>query len=324
MTNLQRFLDAQTTSYQKAHDEIASGRKQSHWIWYIFPQLKSLGRSDTAQRYGIADFKEACDYLNDPILFERYLTMVKLVNDQLEKNIHPATLMNGLTDAQKLVSSLTLFHSAAEYLGKNELKDSCSKALNYLAHEGYIACERTMNEIYEYQLTAGIYDKDTADVEDISTTRETTPQTTTKVETESNSTPNAAATLKMIVDTLANSIEKKAGTRSSWFTFNTETKVEKLKAISQWLEKHPLHEKEQEAIVALIRDTCAIKRNILGLFEPHSVQEFHTLLKTSNLKPASEKFSFSSKELAQIKTDAQVAKLIQGKITPQHSEKYSL
>lgn len=85
MANLQRFHDAQKSDYQKAHDEIASGRKQSHWIWYIFPQLKSLGLSDTAQRYGIADFKEACDYLNDPILFERYLTMVKLINDQLEK-----------------------------------------------------------------------------------------------------------------------------------------------------------------------------------------------------------------------------------------------
>ncbi|KTD07124.1 DUF1810 domain-containing protein [Legionella jamestowniensis] len=324
MANLQRFHDAQKSDYQKAHDEIASGRKQSHWIWYIFPQLKSLGLSDTAQRYGIADFKEACDYLNDPILFERYLTMVKLINDQLEKKIHPATLMNGVTDAQKLVSSLTLYHSAAEYLGKNELKDSCSKALNYLANEGYIACERTMNEIYEYQLTAGVHDKDTADVEDISTAQESTPQTTTKVEIELNSTPNAATTLKVMVDTLAKSIEKKAGTRSSWFTLNTETKVEKLKAISRWLEKHPLNEQEQEAIVALIRDTCAIKRNIFGLFEPHSLQEFHTLLKTSNLKPASAKISFTSKELAQIKTHTQVAKLIQEKITPQHAEKYSL
>ncbi|ASQ45491.1 DUF1810 domain-containing protein [Legionella clemsonensis] len=335
--NLQRFHEAQKDNYQNAHDEIASGRKRGHWIWYIFPQLKSLGSSATAQKYGIKDFEEACAYLKDPLLFQHYQEMVELVTDKLAKNIPPATLMNGVVDAQKLVSSLTLFRLAAEYLTKSEnnssldfykLEASCSKALNSLAHEGYLACEETMSEVYESPLlTAGVNDKETATVEDFSTVGEisTTQRTTPDVRNSLNFTSaDAAPIVKKIVDTLIDNIQKKAGTRATWFNFNSETKVEKLKAISQWLEKNSLNESNQDAIIALIRDTCSIKRNIFGLFEPHSVQEFCTLLKDAHLKPASEKISFTPKELAQIKTSEQVDSLIQEKNTPQHLDKHTL
>lgn len=130
---LKRFHDQQDhideypfkeTVYQKAYREIAAGMKTSHWIWYIFPQLKSLGYSSTAKEYGISDFNEACDYLRDPILFTRYYDMVKLVADKLAEGIDVLTLMGSDTDAKKLASSLTLFQLAAQKLAESEKNPS--------------------------------------------------------------------------------------------------------------------------------------------------------------------------------------------------------
>ena len=72
--SLQRFHEAQTdprVGYDRALAEIRCGRKTSHWIWYIFPQLAGLGRSAMAEKYAIRDLAEACDYLRDPILRAR-------------------------------------------------------------------------------------------------------------------------------------------------------------------------------------------------------------------------------------------------------------
>lgn len=69
--NLERFIDAQEHDFLLALKEIRAGRKQSHWIWYIFPQLKQLGRSSVAKYYGIEDIKEAKEYLMHPVLGAR-------------------------------------------------------------------------------------------------------------------------------------------------------------------------------------------------------------------------------------------------------------
>ena len=69
MYDFKKFLDAQKDSYDRALAEIKNGRKSSHWIWYIFPQLKILGRSKTAVYYGIENLDEAKEYLKDEILF---------------------------------------------------------------------------------------------------------------------------------------------------------------------------------------------------------------------------------------------------------------
>ena len=69
--NLQRFVDAQATTYEQALAELQAGRKQSHWMWFIFPQLRGLGHSDTAQRYGISGLDEANAYLSHPVLGPR-------------------------------------------------------------------------------------------------------------------------------------------------------------------------------------------------------------------------------------------------------------
>ena len=118
--NLQRFHDAQAgeerISYEIALAELQAGAKKNCWIWYIFPQLETEKLSETSKYYGICNFNEACDYLQDPVLFERYKTMVALVKDKLEKGTTVLKLMGKPIDAKKLASSLTLFREAASYL----------------------------------------------------------------------------------------------------------------------------------------------------------------------------------------------------------------
>lgn len=104
--NLSRFVDAQADTYDTALAEIRSGQKRSHWMWFIFPQLRGLGHSAMAQHYGIASLDEARAYLSHPVLGPRYRTCVEAV-DALGTNDPVAVF--GTTDAMKLRSSFTLF-----------------------------------------------------------------------------------------------------------------------------------------------------------------------------------------------------------------------
>lgn len=109
MFYLSRFHTAQETVFRTALAELDSGQKTSHWIWFIFPQLKSLGRSPTAQHYGIENLEEARDYLEDPILSDRLRRAVRAVLSHPDKS---AEAMLGSVDALKLRSSATLFREA--------------------------------------------------------------------------------------------------------------------------------------------------------------------------------------------------------------------
>jgi uncharacterized protein (DUF1810 family) len=109
-TDLQRFLTAQEGVYDSVLDELRRGRKTSHWIWFIFPQLVGLGRSETSQSYAISSLDEARDYLADPVLGARLRACAGLV---LSSDAPTAVEIFGTTDAQKLRSSMTLFHRAA-------------------------------------------------------------------------------------------------------------------------------------------------------------------------------------------------------------------
>ena len=86
METLDRFVRAQERSYETALAEIRNGKKDSHWMWYIFPQLKTLGRSNMSQYYGIAHLNEARAYLRHPLLRERLL---EISNALLEVQIKP-------------------------------------------------------------------------------------------------------------------------------------------------------------------------------------------------------------------------------------------
>lgn len=106
MDGLERFVQAQADSYARALQEIKSGRKTSHWMWYIFPQLSGLGHSQTARYYAIRDRAEAEAYLAHPVLGKRLL---EISSELLKLESSDATAVMGWPDDLKLKSSMTLF-----------------------------------------------------------------------------------------------------------------------------------------------------------------------------------------------------------------------
>ena len=108
--NLQRFVDAQEPVYQRVCDELRAGRKTSHWMWFIFPQIAGLGRSETARRYAIASRAEARAYLDHPVLGPRLRECTRLVNRVEGRSVHQ---IFGAPDDLKFHSSMTLFATVA-------------------------------------------------------------------------------------------------------------------------------------------------------------------------------------------------------------------
>jgi uncharacterized protein (DUF1810 family) len=108
--DLIRFLDAQDEIYDRVIEELTTGRKHSHWMWFIFPQVAGLGRSSTTERYAIWDLDQARRYLADPILGARLREMVRLVMEHKGKS---AFEILGSPDDLKFRSCLTLFREAA-------------------------------------------------------------------------------------------------------------------------------------------------------------------------------------------------------------------
>jgi uncharacterized protein (DUF1810 family) len=106
MNDLKRFLEAQEDDYATALAEIKAGRKRSHWMWYIFPQIAGLGFSSTSQFYAIKDRGEATSYLAHPVLGKR---LVEISNALLEIEGKTASEIFGSPDDMKLKSSMTLF-----------------------------------------------------------------------------------------------------------------------------------------------------------------------------------------------------------------------
>lgn len=104
--NLNRFTEAQEKDYRVALSEIQNGRKQSHWMWYIFPQIAGLGFSETSRFYAIRDLQEAVDYLNHPVLGKRF---VEISEALLRIDGKTANQIFGNPDDLKLKSSMTLF-----------------------------------------------------------------------------------------------------------------------------------------------------------------------------------------------------------------------
>lgn len=105
-TGLQRFIEAQNDSYDQALKEIRNGRKLTHWIWYIFPQMKGLGFSYNSEYYGIASLQEAKDYLENELLRKRLFEITESLLMHKGKDIES---IMGDIDALKLKSSMTLF-----------------------------------------------------------------------------------------------------------------------------------------------------------------------------------------------------------------------
>ncbi len=104
--SLDRFIKAQQNDYATALSEIKSGKKRSHWMWYIFPQLKGLGMSETARYYGIQDKQEATDYLQNNVLGKRIIEISEALMSLTNDDAHQ---IFGSPDDIKLKSSMTLF-----------------------------------------------------------------------------------------------------------------------------------------------------------------------------------------------------------------------
>lgn len=108
---LSRFLDAQTDMMSAVEAELRAGRKTSHWMWFIFPQLRALGRSGTALHFGITGIAEARAYLGHPVLGPRLVACAGMVLDQAGASMCGSTAhaIFGSPDDVKLRSSMTLF-----------------------------------------------------------------------------------------------------------------------------------------------------------------------------------------------------------------------
>lgn len=109
--SLQRFIDAQSGCYEQVLTELRAGKKRSHWMWFIFPQIAGLGKSATAQFYSISTMDEARAYLNHPVLGDHLVSCVQLVNAIEGKSAHD---IFGSPDDLKFRSCVTLFASVAE------------------------------------------------------------------------------------------------------------------------------------------------------------------------------------------------------------------
>lgn len=110
MTDLGRFVEAQTAAYDTALAELKRGRKASHWMWFVFPQIAGLSHSPTARFYAIADLDEAHAYLAHPVLGPRLIAAVEAILALPGQDAHAVF---GSPDDLKLRSSLTLFQAAA-------------------------------------------------------------------------------------------------------------------------------------------------------------------------------------------------------------------
>jgi uncharacterized protein (DUF1810 family) len=108
--NLRRFVDAQQAEFEQVCAELRAGHKRSHWIWFIFPQMKGLGHSETANYYGIASRQEAEAYLAHPVLGSRLRECTRLVSAIEGRSIDQIL---GYPDDLKFRSSMTLFASVA-------------------------------------------------------------------------------------------------------------------------------------------------------------------------------------------------------------------
>ena len=143
------------SGFQSALSEIHAGGKRSHWIWYVFPQLFGMGHSVASRTYGLDGVEEAAEYLHDPLLRSRLLTIASAVAEQLAgKRVTLLHLMGSSIDASKLVSSMTLFQHVAKRLHDAEgldeyasLEGAAKTILARAATEGYPPCQFTLNTL---------------------------------------------------------------------------------------------------------------------------------------------------------------------------------
>ena len=145
--DLSRFVDGYERDFDRALGEIRGGRKRSHWMWYLFPQIAGLGFSSTSRYYAVADRGEAEEFLSDPRLGPRYAQLVDATWQQVVTDGVRLRNLFGQPDDQKLVSSLTLFAAVAEGLAPtpewDELVTQANAILQAAEDQGLPRCATT-------------------------------------------------------------------------------------------------------------------------------------------------------------------------------------
>jgi uncharacterized protein (DUF1810 family) len=157
VAGLDRFRDAQDSAYEgfeSALDEVQTGGKSGHWIWYMFPQISGLGTSGNSQTFAIDGEVEAAEFLRDPELRSRYLSIAQAVAEQLRTGKPLRALMGSDVDAKKVVSSLTLFGHVAKKLHDTEGTSAyrsvaivADEVLAVAATQGYPPCAYTLQRL---------------------------------------------------------------------------------------------------------------------------------------------------------------------------------
>ena len=125
---LQRFVDAQASCFAQVRSELAAGKKRTHWMWFIFPQLEGLGSSPMAQRFAISGIEEAKAYLAHPVLGDRLRDCTALVNAVSGRSVED---IFGYPDDLKFHSSVTLF-AQASHPENNVFSEALEKYFNGL------------------------------------------------------------------------------------------------------------------------------------------------------------------------------------------------
>ena len=134
--------------FDRAMAELEAGQKQSHWVWFVFPQIAGIGTSAVARKFGIPGEQEAIGYVSDPILRARLLLALRLVNQH--HGMNPRDLMGSLTDAKKLVSCATLFHLATvRDSSADEITQECWKLLGWAVESGLPPCLLTLHALHD-------------------------------------------------------------------------------------------------------------------------------------------------------------------------------
>ena len=147
--DLARFHRAQAREFDRALAELHAGRKCTHWIWFVFPQLAGMARSPMAQTYGLQGVDEASAYLLDPLLRSHLLAAANAVRQHLDRN-PPARVrevMGSDIDALKLVSSMTLFREVARRSGDDEVASVAEAILHTTRKQGFRECEFTISAV---------------------------------------------------------------------------------------------------------------------------------------------------------------------------------
>ena len=159
MPSLDRFRraqDAGDAGFAVALRELQAGRKSTHWIWYVFPQLAGLGRSSYAVHYGLAGVEEAADYLRDPVLGARLVEAAAAVRAHVGdgKRARLEQVMGSDIDAIKLVSSMTLFvhvactlHAADPQPLYADMIAHAEAILAAAVAQGYVRCPYTLSHL---------------------------------------------------------------------------------------------------------------------------------------------------------------------------------